>query len=425
MQLFRGLCFKATLAKYNAHILSREYRTEVTTRIEVRDGKIKVIRNPLWENIFFFWPWYISFLICVGMLQGLYMLTNFLSFFQFIMSLVQFRIFAANHGWHPDTPDCNSVTGFENWDMYLARATTVCAYYLILPALYEISRVICPYEPIPVKDSRGNVEKWEEIPERAKLSSSNRKYMSDVVHQEAMNNSNHNNHNNESPPLSKIVSDLPLTSLVKLPIALVSPDLWLAHLTGGLLSILPSLEKEKMSINTPLSKTVDKMPEDADEEDGRDNPHDSCWNRIYKYFTSFIKDVLITVPPPTQIEMDLWKTEEHQVYFPSFLGLLKLELHDLFCEHRYFEPKRNKREKNYPPLGYFCCFLLFLFPIGHVFSTRGRQLWIMAFRKNTIFSSQPWVIGTISLTRHSTYTTKSKTSAELKMTATATTATRI
>ena len=71
----------------------------------------------------------------------------FQSMLQYLMSLVSVTNFTEAGGIHAYSPECNNVTDYENFDLYLAVCASVEAYMLLMPAFYELSKVLVPGLP--------------------------------------------------------------------------------------------------------------------------------------------------------------------------------------------------------------------------------------------------------------------------------------
>ena len=70
-----------------------------------------------------------------------------------MLAQVQISLFVANKQTHTMeyTDTCNKVPGAENFDALLAYGTTAVAFAVLLPAFYEIAKVVCPNDVINVK----------------------------------------------------------------------------------------------------------------------------------------------------------------------------------------------------------------------------------------------------------------------------------
>ena len=79
----------------------------------------------------------------------------FVSFMQFLMSLTNIAKFAESSGMHADSPECNNVTGFINFDKYIALIASCQAWAIFLPVVYEVSKILVPGLPSwaePIED---------------------------------------------------------------------------------------------------------------------------------------------------------------------------------------------------------------------------------------------------------------------------------
>lgn len=361
MQLFRNLTFRATMSAYYTHILSREYRTT-----ETKDFK--------WFEIVGWWLWYLGVLILATFLQLLYFLINFQSLLQFLVSLVQLKVFTEDKGFHPDTPSCNGVTGFINFDFYLARGSTVLGYFLLLPVFYEVSRVLCPNEPEEENDGKAKTYK-----------SPTRHRCKDITETDETTTPLNVNLCGSENSVSSLFLSLPLSAWIRLPITIVSPDLIIAYLTGSLLKIIPyshesAFEETQESVNddgekvTALTKRARKDAESSIEQWVKSSLYSLCRGALVTLREFRRHDRLTSLlPPEAGSEADLWRQEQDFVLLPSYFGLLEDELHALTCGSKYFEPSRAREwgASGYPIIGYCLCALLFLFPVGHIFTGVG------------------------------------------------------
>jgi len=71
----------------------------------------------------------------------------FLSFMQFLMSLTNISNFAEASYMHADSPECNNVEGFVNFDQYIAFVASIEAWICFLPMIYEVSKILVPGLP--------------------------------------------------------------------------------------------------------------------------------------------------------------------------------------------------------------------------------------------------------------------------------------
>ena len=91
--------------------------------------------------------------------QGFLRLFSLQKALQFVMSIVAIGEFVhipkpgeygyaeGYVGMHRTTLACNSVEGFENYDMYIATGSSVVFYCKIFPAIYELSKIVVPGNP--------------------------------------------------------------------------------------------------------------------------------------------------------------------------------------------------------------------------------------------------------------------------------------
>ena len=89
---------------------------------------------------FFMWI-FVAFEISFAM--GLANFDFFRSGLQFLMSYVNLAIFAEDGWHHPFSESCNSIVDYEGFDEALAIFSSLLAYFLLMPAVYEVSKVRC------------------------------------------------------------------------------------------------------------------------------------------------------------------------------------------------------------------------------------------------------------------------------------------
>ena len=66
----------------------------------------------------------------------------FQSFMQYLMALTQITAFAEEDWQHASSPECNGVSGFINYDAKIARLASIEAYVILIPAIYEVSKIL-------------------------------------------------------------------------------------------------------------------------------------------------------------------------------------------------------------------------------------------------------------------------------------------
>ena len=424
LQLFRGIVFRVAMIRYNAHLLSREYRIVGT----------EPYKEP-WE-VALWGVWYVAVLLFASSLQILYYIINFQSFLQFIVGLVQIRSFGQSHGWHADTPDCNMVDGYENWDMYLARGTSAVAYLLVLPAIYEVSRVLCPFEPGQEKGGNdrsraccGGGKDTKYVSRRISRGINGTGSLGSVGGGGLRSTATATATETEELPeniticggdqetsILGLLSSLSTSAWLRLPWTLVAPDLLLAHLSAGVLALLPVARSEQMhqqpepgagveagaragsasrmrdslrhSFNLGLN--LNPTAESALSRRTRDEAKSGLCYALLSSSYSFTCDILVTLrafPRPLTDEAALWKEDEELVVMPSYLGLLQTELRQMTCNSPYFQESTERGPQNpYPWLGYFLCFLLFLAPVGHILTPVGQNACVKVVQKYITFT---------------------------------------
>ena len=206
MQMFRGLVFRATMDKYNTIFLSREYCKFMADKDVYTAGLV----------------WYVGYgfrLLQMLVVQLLSQLFDFNTLLQFMLAQVQISVFVANKQTHTMeyTDTCNKVPGAENFDALLAYGTTALAFAVMLPAFYEIAKVVCPNAAENVQNNE------EEQRQRDKEDGHHQQIKSDVQV--------------ISPVATKKFDKW---SYLRMPLTYLAPDLLLAHFTNGIVFLLRS-----------------------------------------------------------------------------------------------------------------------------------------------------------------------------------------
>ena len=360
LQSFRGLCFQRTLERYGARLLSREYRRKKITGISSLS-------------------WYFMGLLGLVAVQLVFFVINFQTLLQFLLSLVVFSSFASSsNGTHAYSDTCNQVDGAENFDTYLSFGSSGIAYLLILPVFYEISKILCPYEPDPEpkhSEPKTNIVQSETASPMQPIQDHQ---ASDLKGIEAFKS----NTCEEKSSIWQVLSTLEPSAWLRLPMTLISPDLFLAHLTSGFVHLLrgsvAQLSQIAESNNTDvgkrrsLSDLVAKKP--------------ALLTLIHSSVVKFLESVVITLRPlKGSPEYDEWENEKGASFMPSYFELVRMEVYHLSGNLDYLAPP-SKREDGtrYPMIGYFLTALLLLVPIGH-FCVVGRVAFKLVVTKYLMF----------------------------------------
>ena len=135
-QLFRGITFMGFSEKY-AHVLSLPaYRSWAYRENGTREQKTTLG----------YYRYLVSTVLAVlaRALGGVDIIQPILLY---TVSLVKVTKFADYKLMHTYTPACNHFMGFENYDFYLSFITSMLAWSLIVPATYELSKVLIPGIP--------------------------------------------------------------------------------------------------------------------------------------------------------------------------------------------------------------------------------------------------------------------------------------
>jgi hypothetical protein len=139
-QLFRAISFKYLSDLFFEASLQPTYRKFITHRIGDTSG---IALHRTWAGIIQYAK------VTLGTFAVIQM-TNFdlfQGFLQYLMSCLTLATFVADNGLHPYSPQCNNVDGYENFDTYIALASSIQAWMLFLPFFYEISKLLVPGLP--------------------------------------------------------------------------------------------------------------------------------------------------------------------------------------------------------------------------------------------------------------------------------------
>ena len=130
--------------------------------ILVIESKVQLFREIALKNVsrkffstittreFFFMQDYFShvlLLIQCGLAEFCSSFINLSSLLQYSMSFVNLQSFVADNGKHESTLTCDQVVAAPKMDSFLAWSSTFAALISIMPALYEVSKILCPLHP--------------------------------------------------------------------------------------------------------------------------------------------------------------------------------------------------------------------------------------------------------------------------------------
>ena len=392
LQTFRGLCFASALSKYVSRLLSHEYISMETTR-----------KPPMHTYELFTWyASYIGKLVFVSLVQVLFFAIDFKSALQFVMSLVQIKVFAQDRGRHPSSADCNQVAGYTNFDTYLAYASTFFAYALILPVVYEVAKILCPLEQIienSHKAAGGENSTDNIIGDLTDLLCSERQQGSDKGEKRQEKLLFKGVEISDGPRgrrITDLFKALPVAGWLKLPATIISPDLVLAHLAEGLVFLLRDKDKGgddggKKGSNVENKAKEDeiqrrstltlveayKREDDEQRNDGKDR------HFLHAALYGLLAQILVPLQKyPLEGEEARWLKERQELLMPSYYELIQVEVFYLFGRWKYLKPGRAT---GYPLLGHLISTILLLLPIGHVFTSVGRWAFRRVVRKYKTF----------------------------------------
>jgi len=135
-QMFRAITFNSLTNAFIQGIAQPSYkewayRSRGSSALQSWGGSIK----------------YTLTVIAVIFARGVGGFDFFLSFMQFLMSLTSISRFVEASYMHADSPECNNVEGFVNFDQYIAFVASIEAWICFLPMIYEVSKILVPGLP--------------------------------------------------------------------------------------------------------------------------------------------------------------------------------------------------------------------------------------------------------------------------------------
>ena len=123
-QLFRSVVLGPALGTYTSFVLSSEFRKDRKTFGEWFDFVRAVFALPFTR------------------------LFSSVAIFPRVIRLVMKEVQFAPFQTIAFTPFCDAVPGLIGFDSFLAYTTAFSGYILMLPVIYEVSRICCPFDPI-------------------------------------------------------------------------------------------------------------------------------------------------------------------------------------------------------------------------------------------------------------------------------------
>jgi len=187
----------------------------------------------------------------------------FQAFMQFLMSVTSISNFVEIEGKHDFSPECNAVENFVGYDGNLAFLASCQAWLLLLPIIYEVSKILIPGIPTNPKDKDcGCVERVfekrykEPVVATNKIEERNLESALKAVHKGPVAT---DEAKKPDPGSSILLHALKYGTIV-------SPDLWL--------STLASMWVRAVRHATPLTTTRDagKLSEGSEDGSPTENP---------------------------------------------------------------------------------------------------------------------------------------------------------
>ena len=133
LQLYRLLTFNAVCAKFFQGITQPGYRAWA-----IRENGRKAH-----YTIFASFA-YIFTCIAAALVTVFGNIDVFLSSLSYLMSLVKMGAFVKSEGFHEFSIECNAVVGWEGIDSDIAMLASIEAYLILLPAIFEVARILVP-----------------------------------------------------------------------------------------------------------------------------------------------------------------------------------------------------------------------------------------------------------------------------------------
>jgi len=143
-QLFRAITFNSVTDKFIQSLTQPSYKAWVyrergTSAIKTKSG---------WHH----YLWTLGWVLIARVAGGFDFFQSFLQFLMSVVSLSKFADPSAEYPYtHASSDECNHVDGYEYYDRYIALAASIEAYILLLPAIYEVSKVLIPGIPKDMK----------------------------------------------------------------------------------------------------------------------------------------------------------------------------------------------------------------------------------------------------------------------------------
>ena len=373
LQTFRGLCFQRTLERYSSALLSREYRRFLVKKLALSD-KVR------WFSI------YVLRLVGLLCVQLIFWIVNFQNLLQFSMSLVEIRVFGKVNGLHEFSESCNQVSGYKNFDTLLAYSTSAVAYMLVFPVFYEVSKILCPIVPADEEEEEGNE------PAAPTVLATRRQSLTPFVKSQLWQSSKASDSSSSETILGHLEA-LPISGWVRLPATLLSPDLFLAHITQGLVILLEAntsasvFDSDGGATNSGSSgnrlselgasprQTRSIMSVHEKRDKSRTAPERAFMHRAHVSAVRFFGAVTSTLMlmKKGSDEEKKWLQEKADSLMPSYYELVQIELYYLMGEISTFAPPIRRTDgSRYPVLGHFLTLLLILCPLGHFLTKFGR-----------------------------------------------------
>jgi len=290
---------------------------------------------------------------------------DFKTVLQFAVAQVEFSAFVASPTLTmASTEACNQVPGAKNFDYLLATVTSALAFAVVLPTIYEVAKVCCPYDPEAMQKADKLQEKGQHEAEAQVIISKQKQ---------------------KSRP-----APLNFWSYLRMPLTLFAPDLLLAHFTYGLVWLLKNSinanredkdrDKEACSASAgvisktdnpmhghPPSISPDKFTYKERVKSRRSLPQ-QCMASMRSYYAYMLRTLYPFQPESAEAERLRLTTKKNLL--PSYWDLLRYEAHELFGLP---EPTPDDPNEKTSLLSGAAACLLAVVPVGHVLTHNGRN----------------------------------------------------
>ena len=136
IQLFQSITFTSVTEKFLEAVSQPAYRKWYIRECGQR------LNGTYWGSIS-----YVFTVFSVIMARALGSIEVFQNSLQYFMSVIVIAKFTEDDGLHPSSDACNEVTGFKDYDHWIALVASAEAWILFVPLVYEVGKVFFPVIP--------------------------------------------------------------------------------------------------------------------------------------------------------------------------------------------------------------------------------------------------------------------------------------